>query len=171
MSHRPVLWISKRTIGLIAILVLALAAAIVLLPRQNADAPILDPARRIARALATQDLYLRPDEYKADLTWDAYQQLLAVAPSYQTQNAHAPREANTTFAQYGAVLVLDRGYFGDSVTALVQVIVKKDNGPTLVEIQLPMQPDGTASSPTWKVGPNITTLLKGTVQIAAERSK
>ena len=169
MSHRPVLWISKRTIGLIAILMIVIAVAAIFLPRQNADAPILDPARRIARALATQDLYLRPDEYKADLTWDAYQQLLAVAPSYQTQNARAPHEANPVFAQYGAVLVLDRGYFGDSVTALVQVIVKKDSGPTLVEIQLPMQPDGVPSSPAWKVGPNVTTLVKGAVQIAAER--
>ena len=163
-SARSVLWISKRTLVLIGVLVLALAvAAFVVFPRQSADAPITDPAKRIARALATQDLYLKPDDYKGDLTWDAYQQLLAIAPPYQQANARAP--LNRVFVRYGSVVLLDQGFFGDSVTALVQVVLRQGGvggTTTLLEYQLPMTPDGA----TWKVGPNVTTLVKGAVNSA-----
>ncbi|MBI5030981.1 MAG: hypothetical protein HZB51_10670 [Chloroflexi bacterium] len=162
-SPRPVLWISKRTILILALIIFILPGiAFILLSRQSADDVITDPAKRIARALATQDLYLRPDSYKADLTWDAYQQLLVIAGSYQSQNAREP--INIPFVQYGTVMLLDQGYFGNSITALVQVIVKnpaRNGAVTLYELQLPMIPEGTV----WKVGPNITTFIKGEIAV------
>ena len=156
MSRR-VIWISRRHLTLIALLVVVLVAAFALFPRQSTDGAMFEPAKRIAKGLGTQDIYLRPDDYKTDLTWSAYQQVLAAAPQYRDANASEP--FNLAVSKYGTTILLDQGVFGDSVTALVQTFVKQKSGTvTLVEFQLQMIPEGQA----WKVN-NVTTLVKGTV--------
>ena len=159
-QQQPVIWISKRRLIEFGLLVLILVVGAVVAFRQGAsvDAPILDPAKRVAAGLATRDIYLHPDAYKNDLSWSAYQQVLAVAPQYQQQNAVEP--FNLAVSKYGATLLLDQGVFGNRVTALVQTFVQKktDGTVTLLEFQFQMVPDGAS----WKVN-NVTTLDKGSV--------
>jgi hypothetical protein len=163
-TQRPVVWISRRTIVIYAILVIAITGALIaFIARPNPDALIVEPAKRVARALATQDAYVNPDTIKSDLSWAAYQQLIALAPAYRDQAQRDPR----SFVRFGSVILLDQGMFDDSVTALVQVIVKENNSPTLYEFQIQMVPDGQ----TWKASQNVTTLLKGQVKAAAKEAK
>ena len=163
-TQRPVVWISKRTIVIYSILILAIISALIaFVARPNPDVPIVEPAKRVARALATQDAYVNPDTIKSDLSWAAYQQLIALAPAYRDQAQRDPR----SFVRFGMVVLLDQGLFDDSVTALIQVIVKENNSSTLYEFQIQMIPDGQ----TWKASQNVTTLLKGQVKAVAKETK
>ncbi len=159
MTQQRVIWISRRRLAVFAVGAIALLAALVVIwgPKGSGDAAIIDPAKHVARGLATQDIYLRPDDYKTELTWSAYQQVLAAAPQYREQNAETPFHLEVS--KYGAVLLLDQGLFGDSITALVQTFVRQGDGATtLVEFQFQMLPDAGA----WKVN-TVTTLVKGVV--------
>jgi hypothetical protein len=153
MSQRPVITISKRRL-IVGGIVLLLMAALVAFARQGdaGDAAVLKPAQNIAQALATQDLYQHPDTYKSDLTWSAYQQVLAVAP--QAQGTESLK-----FVKFGARWVYDRGVFGDNLTALVEVFVSKTNGKVLLrEYHFQMVPNGSA----WQVN-QVITLERGEV--------
>lgn len=159
MTQRPVIWISRRRLVVCVAGAIALLAALIVIggPKGEGDASILDPAKRVAKGLATQDIYLRPDDYKSDLTWGAYQQVLAAAPQFREQNAEMP--FRLALSKYGAMLLLDQGLFGDGMTALVQTFVQQGDGTTtLVEFQLQMLLDAGR----WKVN-SVTTLVKGTV--------
>ena len=163
-SQRPTIRISKRMLVIAAVLLVA-GLALAFIPRANSQNAIVEPAQRVAKGLATMDVYLRPDDYKSDLTWSAYQQIMALSPQYLAQNAKEPYSA--TLSKYGATVLLDDHVFGESVTALVQTFVKNKSGVTvLMEFQLQMVPDGK----TWQVN-NVTTLIKGEVPVAAVKAK
>lgn len=163
-AQRPIVWISKRTVAIYALLVVAIIGTLIaFIARPNPDAIIIESAKRVARALATQDAYANPDIIKSDLSWAAYQQLIALAPAYRDQAQRDPR----SFTRYGTVVLLDQGLFDDSVTALVQVIVKENNSPMLYEFQIQMIPDGQA----WKASQNVTTLLKGQIKVVVKETK
>lgn len=156
MSQRPVITISKRgLIGFALCLLLVAAALVAFMQRgETGDAAVLKSARRVAQALATQDLYRQPETYKSDLTWSAYQQVLAVVPQSQTASE------SFKFAKFGAQFVYDHGVFGDYLTALVQVFVTKPNGSLwLREYHMQMVPNGSA----WQVN-NVVTLERGEVK-------
>ena len=139
IPQRLVVWISKRTLAIYTILTaVVIGAGIVFIARPNPDAAIIEPAKRTARALATQEAYTNPDSVKSDLSWAAYQQLIALAPAYRDQAQRDPR----SFVKFGSIVLLDQGMFDDSVTALVQVVVRENNSPTLYEFQIQMIPDG-----------------------------
>jgi hypothetical protein len=163
-SQHPTIRISKRMLALFAVL-LIVGLALAFIPRTNSQSAIVEPAQRVAKGLATMDVYLRPDDYKSDLTWSAYQQIMALSPQYLAQNAKEPYSA--TLVKYGATVLLDDHVFGESVNAIVQTYVKNKSGVTiLMEFQLQMVPDGKE----WKVN-NVTTLIKGEVPTAAVKSK
>ena len=163
-SQRPTIHISKRMLVLLAVL-LVIGLVLALIPRTNSQSAIVEPAQRVAKGLATMDVYLRPDDYKSDLTWSAYQQIMALSPQYLAQNAKEPYSA--TLSKYGATVLLDDHVFGESVNALVQTYVKNKSGVTiLMEFQLQMVPDGKE----WKVN-NVTTLIKGEVPATAAKTK
>ncbi len=162
MSQHPVIWISKRRLiefGLLALIVVAgILVAARNLPSLGPDASVLTPAKQVAQGLATRDLYLHPDAYKDLLTWSAYQQTLAAAPQYQQANKVEP--FNLTVSKFGATFVFDQGVFGGSVTALVEVFVKKLDGTvSLMEYQFQMTPNGSA----WQIN-NVTVLDRGEIK-------
>jgi hypothetical protein len=122
-SQRPTIRISKRTLALLAVL-LVVGLVLAFIPRTNSQSAIVEPAQRVAKGLATMDVYLRPDDYKSDLTWSAYQQIMALSPQYLAQNQKDPY--NASFVKYGAQLLLDEHVFGESVNTLVQTDVRQE---------------------------------------------
>ncbi len=162
MSPSHVIWIPKRRLIELAVFALIVLAGLLVASRNlslgGPDAGILGPAQQVAKGLATRDIYLHPDAYKDQLTWAAYQQVLAAAPQYQQQNTVEP--FNLTVSKFGAEFVFDQGVFGASETALVEVFVKKlDQTVTLEEYQFQMTPNGSA----WQVA-NVTALDRGEVK-------
>jgi hypothetical protein len=161
MSQSRVIWISKRRLIELAAFALIVLAGLLIASRNlslgGPDADLLGPAQRVAKGLATRDIYLHPDAYKDDLTWAAYQQVLAAAPQYQQQNSVEP--FNLSVSKYGAQFVFDQGVFGASASALVEVFAKNPLGTvTLTEYQFQMTPNGSA----WQVA-SVTTLNRGEV--------
>lgn len=156
----PTIWISRRTLALGAILVTALIGAWIMYPTFANDAAILDPAKRVAVALATGDLYAAPAQFKDDLAPAAYQQTLVRAtPSAIAQGAPT---AKPTFVKFGATLILDRDVLAPGkTTALVQTFIRADKTAPikLVETQFALTRDGNH----WRVERVLDYLDKGEV--------
>ncbi len=155
MSHARTIWISPRTLAFLAILVLAALGGFAAYSAATNDRALVEPAQRVAAGFATLDLYAHPVQYKNELTWRSYQQVLALQSQYGKELLDA------SVARLGSAVVLDRDLFAkDTANVLAQVFVKDKQGQiTLTEFQFQVVREDKA----WRVNDIVSALVKGKV--------